>query len=77
MVVHQVAWYPFCDQGWVNMVKEISSNKLYLCCAECETQWIKPSKNLENECLPFDTFGKYTNSTIEEIKENNWEKFIL
>ena len=76
MKEYNIAWCPLCDQGWVKIVKEISSNKLHLCCSECETQWLNPSEILEDTCLPFNSFGTYTNPTISEIKENNWEKYL-
>jgi hypothetical protein len=28
---------PFCDQGWVDIVKDSGNNKFVLWCGECDT----------------------------------------
>lgn len=49
---NKVKWCPVCEQGWVKIVKEINTDKLYLCCSECEAEWSDPDKIEENTCLP-------------------------
>ncbi len=41
MTYDRIKFYPFCDQGWIIIVKEISIQKLH-CCTECETEWGNP-----------------------------------
>lgn len=40
---NKVKWCVFCDQGWVEILKEAKSNKLILCCSECESTWEHPN----------------------------------
>ena len=38
----KVAWCPYCDQGWVEIVQDSVTNRLLLLCSECDTIWEKP-----------------------------------
>jgi formate dehydrogenase maturation protein FdhE len=68
---------PVCGQGLVVIVKETHTQHLYLCCDECETEWDNPSSIVEDNCLPFNTYGEYEYPTIEEIKEKEWSDYII
>ena len=74
---NKVKWCPLCDQRWVQIVKEIETQKLYLCCKECETEWIDPNNIEENTCLAFNSFGKYTLPDEKEIEEIKWCKYLV
>lgn len=74
---NKVKWCPVCEQGWVKIVKEINTDKLYLCCSECEAEWSDPDKIEENTCLPFNFFEKYIIPTEEDIKKKGWDKYII
>ncbi|GGB27778.1 MULTISPECIES: hypothetical protein [Mucilaginibacter] len=39
---YHVAWCPFCNQGWVDIIKDSLTSKLFLLCAECDTLWDDP-----------------------------------
>jgi len=75
--MYKIKWCPLCDQGWVKIVKEINTNKLYLCCNECESEWNDVTNISEKTCLPFNSYGKYKDPNFEEIQINKWDKYIL
>lgn len=77
MTYCRIKWCPFCDQGWVIIVREISTQKLYCCCDECETEWNNPQNCLENIHYSVNQFGRYEKPTYEEISKLKWDKFIL
>lgn len=66
-----------CDQGWVQIVKDIETKKLYLCCSECETEWINPENIEKNTCLKFNSFGKYTTPSEKDIENAKWTNYII
>ncbi len=68
---------PICKQGWVQIVKEISSGQIYLCCSECDAEWADPSTINENNCLQFNTYGEYIVVSPDEIKAKSWGKYVL
>jgi len=37
-----IGWCPFCNQGRVDVVKDIKHNELLLSCNECDTMWKNP-----------------------------------
>lgn len=74
---NKVSWCPMCNQGWVQIVKEIESSNLYLCCSECETEWAKPDDITDTSCLPFESFGKYISPTQDELKLVSWDQYII
>ncbi len=73
---NKVAWCEVCDQGWVEVVKELKMGKLFLCCSECETEWID-FKSLKNGGGFQDVFGKCIEASSSEIKEKGWDKFLI
>lgn len=71
---YKVIWCPICDQGWVEIMKDIGNKKLVLSCSECE--WENPedivvSYEEEEGC---ENIGSPTD---EEIKRFGWEKYII
>ena len=45
---NKVKWCPICNQGWVEIVKEIETNKLFCYCWECESEWDDPARIEKN-----------------------------
>lgn len=62
-----VGWCPVCDQGWVELVKEGVTGKLFFCCMECETEW-NVSVQIKADNGTHDRFRQAIKPTIEEIK---------
>ena len=72
---YKCGWCPLCNQGWIIIVKDIQTSNLYLRCAECDTEWINPYKLVKENCLQFNTFGKYALPTEKEIADIGWLNF--
>lgn len=73
---NKVKWCPICDQGWVEIMKDIDNNKLFLICSECESEWGNPeaifvSNEKEQLC------ENISAPTDEEIKKMGWEKYTI
>lgn len=77
MVYKKIRWCPFCNQGWVLLVKEISSQTLYCCCDECETEWSSPQDSIENIHYSVGRYGQYEMPTGEEIAQLKWDTYVL
>ena len=76
MYDYNVKWCPICNQGWVQIVKEIETEVLFLLCEECESEWNNPQE-IEKENCTRDTYGFITTPTYSEIMEKGWQKFII
>lgn len=50
MYENKVKWCPICNQGWVEIVKDISTETLFCCCSECESEWNTPF-NIEKKLV--------------------------
>jgi hypothetical protein len=65
-----------CEQGWIVIVKEISSNKLFVYCNECEAEWATPKEFfLGRHCSRF-KFSKVTEPSYSEITKIGWDRYI-
>lgn len=73
----KVAWCPICEQGWVEIVKDIDTNKLYVLCDECENEWETPMDINKTNAQTEIVNNRVTSPSLEEIKKINWEKYIL
>jgi hypothetical protein len=71
----KVKWCPVCNQGWVEIVKQLNTPHLLLQCSECESQW-DGLEALKEGCFKLDEVT-VTKPHFEEIKECGWEKYIL
>ncbi|WP_147381844.1 hypothetical protein [Paenibacillus nanensis] len=71
---NKVKWCLICAQGWVEIKKEAKSNKLILCCSECESTWQHPDDV---------HYVERASSSDELLVEPNddelelWEKYII
>lgn len=73
----KIGWCPFCNQGWAEIVKDISDNDLRVMCSECYTVWNSPQDFIDNIPNPGYQFtAKFTDTTIEEITAKKWDRFI-
>ena len=72
-----IAWCPFCNQGWVDIVKDPPNDELFLLCNECDTIWDKPIDiKLCNPNLDKSVNKAETPSTTE-VKEVGWDKWLI
>lgn len=75
-----VSWCPVCDQGWVEIVKEIESGDLFCCCDECMCEWNHPTHITTQAavaCAVRSAWGVGCDATDEDIAANGWQKFII
>ena len=77
-VSFHVGWCPFCDQSWIDIVKD-SDGTLFLLCEECDTNWSEPENiqadkpNMDVVSLPVRAYK----ATLEEIDAKGWSKWVL
>ena len=72
-----IGWCPFCNQGWVNIVKDTSSNNLILLCDECDTIWNSPDDFKLNNPITREFEVKLEVPSISEIQKVGWDKLII
>ncbi len=77
MYEYKVKWCPICNQGWVEIVKDIETASLFCCCSECETEWNEPSNIDKKTCNSTNKFGLIENPDFSEVKGYGWDKYIL
>jgi len=77
MYEFKVKWCPICNQGWVEIVKDKYSGRLFCCCSECENEWDDIRNISKKTCNADYKYGKIEVPSYEEIKEIKWEKYIL
>ncbi|MEJ9280324.1 hypothetical protein [Ureibacillus thermosphaericus] len=73
----KVVWCPICSQGWVEIVKDVATQELYVMCSDCETEWDNPENITTSNARIELSENQVTNPTIEEIRNINWEKYII
>lgn len=73
----KVAWCRVCKQGWVEIVQEISTGRLFFRCDECETCWDYYEDIQNPNTGEHEKYGRIEEPTYEEIKKKGWEKYIL
>lgn len=72
----RVKWCPVCDQGWVNIAKEVVTQKMFVFCDECEAEWESPEKITTDTETRF-SYGRRAIPTLAEIREMQWEQYLL
>lgn len=73
---YKVMWCHVCNQGWIEIVKVRDTNKLFMCCLECETEWDSPKDVLEHKSGTHNKYGQVSVPTYEEISNQGWQNFI-
>ena len=73
---YHIAWCPFCNQGWVNVIKDLGNKKLLLLCYECDTTWADPNDIALNKPINYEMVGKIEVPLLGEIQEAGWDKFL-
>lgn len=74
---NKVKWCPVCNQGWVEIVKEIETNTLFCFCWECESEWDSPAEIEKNTCNFPEKYGMICDASADEIKAKGFEKYII
>ena len=74
--IYKVGNCPICRQGELEIVQEIHSGKLIICCDECDAEWISPDDALASLKGSRNKFGKTQNATLQEIINLGWDKYL-
>ncbi|MDR7240888.1 hypothetical protein [Neobacillus drentensis] len=74
---NKVAWCPICSQGWVEIVKDVETNELFVMCDECENEWNNPTEIKSQKARTEINDNRVTIPTDEEIRSVKWEKYII
>lgn len=78
-----VYWYrtcPHCDgQGRLIITKDVTANRLYLHCDECEWGWRDPERvdNADAKFLTLNESFGAEDATREDIGRHGWGKYAL
>lgn len=73
---YKVKWCPVCEQGWIEIVKDKITGKLFLCCSDCETEWRDPLE-IKKDNGTWGSFGMIEEPSDEEILKEGWQKYII
>jgi len=74
---YKVAWCKLCNQGWLEIVKERTTNRLFVCCSECESEWDSPEHIINTDASTQNKYGMIEIPDYEEILKIGWEKYIV
>jgi hypothetical protein len=74
---NKIKWCPVCDQGWVQIFKEKSSEKLLILCDECFSEWEKPQLVNKDNFMYSVSNELIIDPTDEEIENKGWGNFLL
>jgi predicted AAA+ superfamily ATPase len=72
-----IAWCPFCNQGWVDIVQDAISNELFVLCDECDTKWNNPIDVQQNKPVLYDAEDKVKIPVLDEIQKSGWDKWLI
>lgn len=73
---HPVGNCCVCSQGWVVIVREISSQKYFVYCNECETEWGHPKDFIFQQNSSRFQFEDFFEPSDEEILNIGWNIYI-
>lgn len=73
---YKIASCPICKQGYLEIVKEEKTGKIFICCDECEIEWETPEEAIGGRNGTRFKFGKVIEPTMNEISILNWQKYI-
>ncbi|WDU78851.1 hypothetical protein [Lysinibacillus sp. G01H] len=73
MYEFKVGWCPFCDQGWVEIVKNQMTEELLLCCNECDTNWNNYDEFKKDDIPSY--FRQYEEVEFEKDYESDDDDF--
>lgn len=65
-----------CSQGWAVVVQEISSQKYFVYCNECETEWDHPVVFLSKQGGSRFKYGVISEPDDKEVTSIGWDKYI-
>lgn len=73
MYENKIKWCPICNQGWIEIVKEV----LFCWCSECESEWDDPENISKESCNNDWIYGQICEADENEISSKGWTKYII
>lgn len=74
---YKVKWCPICNQGWVEIVKDVRTGQLFCCCSECESEWDDASNIVPEETNSPEKYEQICDPNEEEISKKGWDRYII
>ena len=74
---NKIAWCKFCDQGWLEIIKEIATGEFSIVCSECDTQYVSPEDAIHSRNGDLYKGGRAIAPDIEEITAIGWDKYMI
>lgn len=74
---NKVKWCQICDQGWVQIFKEKTTQKLVLLCDECFSEWDNPETIIPSNSISSKSNDLIIDPLDEEINEIGWSNYII
>ncbi len=74
-----LAWVgqcPVCVQGRQVIARENDTEKMYVVCEDCESEWDTPQDAKAKKAPSRDIFGASTFLSRDEIAGHPWEEFL-
>ena len=71
--MYNIGMCKICRQGLLEIVKDEVTEKIFICCDECEAEWDSPLDALCMRNGTRDKYGKIVYPSLEEIQEKKWE----
>ena len=65
-----------CHQGYLQIVKDIETNQLYVYCDDCEAEWSNPEDAILYHNGSREKYGLISYPNYDEICNIGWEKYI-
>lgn len=65
-----------CHQGYLQIVKDIETNQLYVYCDDCEAEWSNPEDAILCHNGSREKYGLISYPNYDEICNIGWEKYI-
>ncbi len=67
---------PVCSQGRRIIARETSSERLYVMCEECESEWPSPDVSGSLDAATRDVYGASTLLEREDLALHPWREFL-
>ena len=74
---NKVAWCKYCNQGWLEILKEIATERFSIVCSECDTEYDTPEDMIYDRNPHLYGGGHCVDPDIEEIIAIGWDSYLI
>lgn len=74
--MYKIGICKICNQGFLEVVRDVQSNKIFICCDECEAEWDDPYDALKGKNGTRGKYGQIYYPSKDDILKLNWGKEI-